>query len=122
MWDEMTLVKSSLDDWYTIEFKEHDGREWWERTGTNSSSLRMSCRPSDACIEGSADEMKEIAAAIRDKRSVSFKRCEAELAGDEYWLSSPRNSRRHYAASMQTAKHLADEIERILIDEKGPPQ
>jgi hypothetical protein len=30
-----------LDDWYLIVKAEHDGREWRERTGPNSSSFMM---------------------------------------------------------------------------------
>jgi hypothetical protein len=37
-----------MDDWYTIEKAEHEGRHWWEETGPNSARLMCSERISDA--------------------------------------------------------------------------
>ena len=90
---KILLVKSgNLDDWYTIERAEHDGRQWLEPTGRNSATYMYSGRISDACVEGPADEMREIAKAIKAHGSVSFKRCAVRVAGDVAYFCSPRNS------------------------------
>lgn len=109
----LKLVHASyIGDWYTIERAVHDGREWWEETGPNSISLRMSCRITDACVEGTLSEMKAIAKAIRSRSDIAFKRCAVKItkAGGQFW--SPRNSRVKSAiCSMRQIDDLAAQIE-----------
>lgn len=92
---DITLVKSEcIPDWYCIEWSEHDGREWWEQTGPNSSSFRRSARVSDAEVEGTKAEMIEIAKAIAEKGTAEFKRCAVDATDpNSIKLWSPRNSR-----------------------------
>lgn len=91
---DITLVKSDIiPDWCIIEWYEHDGREWFEKTGPNSSSFRRSARVSDAEVEGTNVEMIEIAKAIVEKREVEFRRCAVDARDHSaIKLWSPRNS------------------------------
>ena len=111
----LVIVKCEcLDDWYTIELAEHDGREWLESTGRNSMVLRYSGRISDACVEGTSTEMLAIADAIERRASVSFKRCEVRISGDRAFFRSPRNSQRDGVTSLECADELATQIRREL--------
>lgn len=66
---------------------------------------------SDACVEGTVEEMRAIAEAIRAGESVSFKRCRAQRDGDFYAFSSPRNTMGRAARlPMQQAIEFADTI------------
>ncbi len=100
-----------LEDWYTIVRAEHNGREWLERTGPNSRRFMSSERLSpEACIEGPADHMIELAHAIRDRTSVSFKRCAVHFENDGAHFSSPKNSQRDAVVSVEEADELAAQI------------
>lgn len=101
-------------DWYTIERKEHDGKSWMKPI-SGGAALMMSCRPSDACIEGPKEEMLEIASAIAKGESVSFKRCAARKVGDTYELMSPRNSQTPAVLTLEEAAELADDIVTKLV-------
>ena len=80
---KIVLKKSgALDDWYTIERAHHENRQWLEPTGPNSMRLMYSGRISDACVEGTAAEMLEIAKAIKARGSASFKRCAVPSRSD----------------------------------------
>lgn len=108
---DLALVKAdSMEDWYTIERSDHDGREWFEQTGTNCFSLRASCRISDACIEGTSLEMLSIANAINEQKSVSFRRCAVSFEGGKVCFWSPRNSSYPGVVSVAEAEELADKI------------
>ncbi len=115
---EIKLVKAEcLDNWYTIEWAEHDGRAWFEPTEYGGESLHMSCRISDACVEGSAEEMIEIAKAIQKRGTVSFRRCailtDINIGTVEFW--SPRNSDKHGIVTQLAADNLAEQILRELV-------
>lgn len=113
----LTLRKSdSLDDWYVIEWAEHENRGWIERT-EYGGAFRWSGRVSDADVEGTANEMRAIADAIEAGRSESFRRCAAHVCERGYQLSSPRNSQREALISHEQARHLASEIRRVLAQE-----
>ena len=109
---KLKLVKSDiLDDWYTIERAEHDGKEWWEKTGPDSSSFRMSCRIGDACVEGTRTEMLAIAKAILSGEFKSFRRCAVCPVADGYEFYSPRNTADPGPTiPYESAKDLAIEI------------
>jgi hypothetical protein len=120
--ETLTLRSSAeFDDWYLIERKEHDGREWLEPTGPNSMSVRRSARISDADIEGTGDEMRAIARAITARADYSEKRCAAEADGERVYLWSPRNSTRRAVVPFAIADALADEIRAALDKPKAPP-
>jgi hypothetical protein len=109
---ELACRKSDgMTDWYVIERKHHDGREWFERTGSNSFSLRTSARIGNADIEGSGAEMKAIARAIKDRREARFRRCAVRVRDDgNVEMSSPRNSHGPSLVPYARATVLADEI------------
>ncbi len=108
---ELTCKKSDvLSDWYVIERKHHDGREWWEPTGPNSSSLRLSSRIGNATIEGTLAEMQELARAIKEGKQIDFRRCAAEVTPLGVYLESPRNSEVPTLVTLASATALADEI------------
>ena len=109
------LVKSDvMDDWYTIEKVEHDGRQEFIRTGSNSESFFDSARISDACVEGTAEEMRDIARAIRSRTRTSHKRCSVYTFGGDAHFRSPRNSQCDGVVPLRYADELADQIEREL--------
>lgn len=125
----LTMRRSeNLPDWYTIEFAEHEGREWFEPIVEDGREVgaapRMSCRPSDADIEGTSHEMTMIARAIRAGQSATFKRCAAQRTRDGlgYAFSSPRNSQREHVATLAAATALADEILAPFHEDTRPPK
>lgn len=108
---ELTVVhQEHMDDWWTIERAEHDGREWLENIGPNAMALRCSSRISDADVEGYSTEMHALADAIEARGSESFKRCAVEVKGDVVEFSSPRNSRRSGSCSLEEADRLVTKI------------
>lgn len=114
------LVKSdSLDDWYLIERAQHDGRLWMERT-EHGHRLMSSARICDADVEGTSDEMIAIALAIRERRSVSFRRCAARLVDDSYELCSPRNSQESARLTLGEADMLAESIFQVTLAANRP--
>lgn len=110
----------ALGDWYTIVRAEHDGREWMEHTGPNSSRFMCSERLSpEACIEGDAYEMLAVAEAIKKRSSVSFKRVAVSFEADGAHFSSPKNSRRDAVVTVEEADDLAAQIRTELMPEEA---
>lgn len=108
---KIKLVKSEwLDDWYTVERVEHEGRQWLEPAGPNCMRLMDSGRISDACVEGTADEMRELAHAIKARGSASFKRCAVSVIGETVYFCSPRNSTRDGVVPLADADAFADQV------------
>lgn len=108
---KIVLQKSDwLDDWYTIELAEHEGRQWLEPTGPNSMTFMDSARISDACVEGTAEEMRTIAEAIKARGSASFKRCAVHVKGDLAYFRSPRNSTRDAEVPLADAEEFAGQV------------
>ena len=100
-----------MGDWYTIVRAEHDGREWFQDTGPNSSSFMMSERlVPNACIEGNTEEMLAIAHAVKNKTSESFKRVAVHFEEDGVHLYSPKNSSEDGVVTVQEASEFADEV------------
>lgn len=103
----LTLRKSDFDaDWYVIERAEHDGREWME--------------PDNADVEGTAEEMRELARAIRARSSAYFRRCAVAVVGSRVDFWSPRNSTAAGSVALADADALADEIDAKLGKEPTP--
>ena len=111
---KLTIVKSCIDDWWVIERAEHDNTRWIERINhdTYGCDYHMySGRFSDyADVEGPTSEMLEIARAIKDRGSESFKRCAVQVLGDKVFFESPRNSERPGECTLAEADDLANEI------------
>ena len=82
---QLTLRKSEwLDDWYVVEWAEHDGREWMEPT-TWGASFQRSARVSDAEVEGTRAEMLALAEALEAGKNESFRRCAVWRRGSSVW-------------------------------------
>ena len=108
---KIVMKKSEwLDDWYLIVKAEHDGREWRERTGPNSSRFMCSERISDACVEGDAEEMVCIAEGVKARERRSFGRCAVAFHPDGVHFWSPRNSGEDGVVTVEEADELADQI------------
>lgn len=128
---KIVLVKSdSLDGWYSIERAEHENRIWLERVGPNVSRFMYSGRISDACVEGTAFEMLEIAAAIKQRESLEFNRCAVRIEGDLAYFWSPRNSSEEGEVPLSDADEFANQVlltlgtnMRIFLDDarQAPP-
>lgn len=113
---KLTLVKSDLDDWFTIERAQHANVHELRPT-KYGAALFYSGRISDACVEGTADEMRGIAAAIERRSTESHKRCAVNASTDRVELWSPRNSQEHGIVSLADADELAAQIRRELPTE-----
>lgn len=111
---KLALVKQDhMGDWYTIEKAYHSHTEWYERT-EYGLSFQHSGRISDACVEGTAYEMRELAVAIERRGAESFKRCAVDATKEKVEFWSPRNSQRRGIVSRVDADALAAEIFRIV--------
>ncbi len=107
---KIVLQKSDwLEDWYTIERAQHEGRQWLQPTGPDGFQFMDSGRISDACVEGTAEEMTELAKAIKARGSASFKRCAVRVEGGTAYFCSPRNSTRAAAVPLADADEFADQ-------------
>lgn len=102
-------TSDSLNDWYTIERAEHDGTAEMRDAGTHAY-LYLAVRISDACVEGTADHMRRIAAGIKSRDGHREKRCAVRIEGDRAFLWSPRNSQQEGECTLAEADALADEI------------
>lgn len=108
---KILLEKSEwLDDWYTIVRAKHDGRQWLERAGSNGMKFMCSERISDACVEGTSEEMMQIAKAIKTRSSASFKRCAVWIKGDIAYFCSPRNSTIDAEVALEDADAFAESV------------
>lgn len=103
-----------FDEWYSIIRAEHDGREWIENIDTNTSRFMCSERLSpEACIEGTSEEIIEVALAIKDRRAIYFKRIAVSFEYG-FWFWSPKNSIHKVFISTEDADEFANEVIREL--------
>lgn len=112
-------VKSdSLPDWYAIEKAEHENRHWMEpyqsEHGYSGMAMRYSGRISDADVEGTSEEMLAIASAIKQRKSISFRRCAADFTERGYQMYSPRNSQAPALITLDEADALAESITKVI--------
>lgn len=112
-----------LDDWYTIERVEHDGRMWSEPTRYGSRLCLSSRLEPYTCVEGTPAEMARIANAIRQGDGFHAKRCAVEPDEETtgFLLWSPRNSEDRALVSREHALQLATDIEALLGRGNGNP-
>lgn len=111
----LTLVETIPDVLYEIERGEHANVRWDEPIEHGSRNV-YSGWIADAGVEGSPDEMIEIAQAIRARSGVSFVRCAVlvEAAHNKVRFWSPRNSSKDGVCTLAEADALADVIEAKL--------
>jgi len=110
------------DNWYTVIRTEHDGKEWWQECdspygGKYTQWMKSERLVPDACIEGSGDELVEIAIAIQDKRDVSFKRIAVRFEKDGVHLYSPKNSNTDGVVSLEEAREFAEITLQLLFSQ-----
>jgi hypothetical protein len=79
-------------------------RDWYLIEGTGNQ----------ACIEGTSQEMLEIAEAIENRTSISFRRCAVYASKTYAKFESPRNSTEASEVSLEEADQLAKEIHLLL--------
>lgn len=114
---KITLRRCDLDDWFVIEWAEHDGQMWLEPLGPQAFALRSSARIGDADVEGTRSEMRRIAEAIEAGQSASAYRCAVQRRDDgNFHLWSPRNSTEPAIITAAQARHLASEIWRVTAE------
>lgn len=121
---KLTIRKSDvLDDHYLIERAEHDGREWNDRRTFAWVTCSVFCASRRLCgiggfsadIEGSAQEMLDIAQAIRSRGAERFKSCSVDARNEPVLFGSPRNDNgEHGETTLAEADDLADQIEAML--------
>ena len=113
----MTLRKSDwLDDWYVIEWAEHEHTMGVVPVGGRGFAFTHSGRVGDADVEGTAAEMLALAAAIESGGWAGGSRCRAVTRPDgKVHLCSPRNSIDGIVVTRESAASLAAEIRRVLV-------
>lgn len=111
----LTLSRYEESDWYRIDRRDHDGREWSElEGGVNYYCLSRRIDPRTT-VEGTAQEMLWIARAILNRSQDSNKRCAVQVVGDRVRLWSPRNSNDVVGSvPLAVADDLANEILQTL--------
>jgi hypothetical protein len=115
--NQALTLRESMDGWYCIEKKEHEnemGFRPFGPPGLGGMALYSSARPSDADVEGTAEEMLDIAQAIDERGSFSAKRCAVRVEGDFAYFCSPRNSMQDARVPFHHARDLAVEIKAKL--------
>jgi hypothetical protein len=109
------VVRSEhMTDWWTIERAEHPNARWMKPV-EYGSTLMYSGRISDACVEGTSMEMIELAAAIENGESESFKRCAVQKVEGGYLFSSPRNSQHPGFLSLGRSLEVARDIRAKVV-------
>jgi hypothetical protein len=109
---KLTVRKcANMDDWWVIELEDHEGRHWLEPM-QGGARLRWSGRFSDADVEGTGEEMLEIAKAIKARGVVRFRRCAVNVRAeqDRVEFYSSRNSQEDGVCTLAEADELADLI------------
>ncbi len=108
---KIVLQKSDwLEDWYTVERAQHESRQWLQPMGQNGFQFMYSGRISDACVEGTAEEMVALAQAIKARHWATFGRCAVRVEGERAYFSSPRNSTRDGEVPLTDADEFADQV------------
>jgi hypothetical protein len=109
---KLTLREGGMENWYVIERAEHDGRVWLGSAEgmPGVMALHSSARISDADVEGTGEEMLEIADAILTHGEARSTRCAVDARGDLVLFWSPRNSQKRAQVPLHDAVELAFEI------------
>ena len=120
---KIKLEKSDwLEDWYTIEKAEHNHAAWLQPIAGNGLTFMHSGRISDACVEGTAQEMLAIAQAIKDRGAVDFRRCAVRVKNGTAYFCSPRNSLEDAEIPLADADEFAEQVFSMLsnnVKEQG---
>lgn len=117
---ELTLVQNDDADFYRIVRVNHKGERWYQDVKNCcgrviGSRLMLSERISpEADIEGTSEELLELASAIERWSESISKRCAVEFMDDYYYIWSPKNSDDKLKITVETAFTLSETIRRIL--------
>lgn len=111
-------MRESMDEWYVIEWAQHENREWFEPTEWGSMFMTSS-RISKADIEGPAEHMLGIARAILEDEEAHYKRCYVKVDVDRCYMRSPRNDEEDGVVHIEDARDLARHILATLGDARG---
>lgn len=95
---------------YAVERAAHDGRAWVEHVGDRAQRYMTSAKICDADVQGSADELLELASAIGARGEFAGHRCAVRVAGDRAWLWSPADPGRAAVVPLARADALAAAI------------
>jgi hypothetical protein len=109
----ITLVKIDImDNWYTIERRDHKNETYFTEVSGNHISLHYSGRICDADVEGYGAEMIDIARAIKSNKDAIHRRCAVmhDPLSDKFFFWSPRNSCIAAQVHSEDANQLANEI------------
>lgn len=107
----LTLRKcQDMGDWYVIERADHSGDSGFKNNGDHFAFWSAARFSDNADVEGDASEMLAIAAGIKAREPVAFKRCAVRFDGTRVMFRSPRNSQRDGECSLAEADELADLI------------
>ena len=112
-YDEGTLVLQRVDSmtlWYTIDRAVHANVTGFRPIEGGGMELFCSSRISDADIEGTLEEMLDLAKMIQKRGLYGARRCAVECKGDRAELWSPRNSDVRGSVPLNIADDLADQI------------
>lgn len=102
------------DNWYLIDRRDHDGREWWEPVEYGRKFCCAHRLVSDADVEGTAADMLGIANAIERRGQYHAKRCAVQVCGDLVEVYRPRGNYRRGVVTLADADALAAEIRATL--------
>lgn len=105
----IVMIKGT-DDWFTIEHRDHANIHELRPMAFGGMGLYYSGRISDADVEGTAEEMREIASAIRALGMAGATRCAVDATGEHVLFSSPRNTMRPAQVTHEHAAALATQI------------
>lgn len=116
---KLALIESqALSNHFLIERADHDSTVWHELSleyEDSSRYMRAARVSAEADIEGSLEEMKEIARGIRYKYDVRFKRCALKWHEGLGHLCSPRNSDGWTPIAYLDLSDLANQIDDVVV-------
>jgi len=87
------ILRKIDDDYYAIEKEKHEGICGWYELNSGVQSFFSSANISDACVEGSKEELIEMAYDIKNKRNFYAKRLAVTFIDEDMVIFySPKNS------------------------------
>lgn len=112
--EPITVRATRYPGWYAVERAVHDGRAWIEHVEPLGQRYMTSAKICDADVGGSADELRELAAAIETRGSFAGRRCAVAVADERAWLWSPRDGGRRAVVPLARAQGLAEKVRERL--------
>lgn len=109
---KLSLRKSFTPyDWYTIErWVSQEELPQMEEFEQLFFRIGVSMPISDAPVEGTKEQMRAIAEAIKARSSVSFRLCSVRVMGEFVYFCNPKHSGRYAEVPLSVADEFADEV------------